>query len=449
MSGTGFEMKDTSRDIPGTGNISRGILFVLPSIVITVVSVLLFSLLTSFTPQQQNTISITIIAAVILSMVGMAGMQVLVYRIVESRDGYADGAAARSITVGMIYSIIFSIIMAALASPYFFNVLHFSVADFMYFAALLFLFSSTWILVSVFWASGKYGATAVIFIISYLVIFGATYFAYRINHSYAITGYTIGTAVLFLVFLLTSAAIFRKPDSPHRVSGDYVGLGPLISQSSAAIMFNIFYILAIFLDKIIVWVSQGAATGQGLSLAGPYTQGAFLGLIPMLSIAVVAYFARRTQSLVDNRYTGTYTEIQKRIVKYKRIYSGSVTAILLITIGLAVIVAAFGYFFINDFQVLRVLLTIASGSIFFVLIIFNSGVLAIFGKTTTSTYSVLMVIIFELLTIPFVSYNAWYCSLGFLIGSFIGFLVSFMPISRLFSNYEYNIFSLLLKQKIN
>jgi hypothetical protein len=36
-----------------------------------------------------------------------------------------------------------------------------------------------------------------------------------------------------------------------------------------------------------------------------------------------------------------------------------------------------------------------------------------------------------------------------LAGSFIGFLVSFLPISRLFSHYEYNIFSLLLKQKIN
>jgi hypothetical protein len=169
----------------------------------------------------------------------------------------------------------------------------------------------------------------------------------------------------------------------------------------------------------------------------------------MLSIAVVAYFARRTQSLVANRYDGTYNEIQKRIVKYKRIYSSSVTAIILITVVLTAIVALLSYRFINDAQVLRVLLTIASGSIFFVLIIFNSGVLAIFGKTTTSTYSVLTIIIFELFTIPFVSSNVWYCALGFSIGSFIGFLVSFVPISRLFSNYEYNIFSLLLKQKIS
>ncbi len=449
MSGTGFEMKETRQDIPRSGNVSRGILFIIPSIVITVVSIILFSQLTSFTPQQQNTISITILAAIILSMVGMAGMQVLIYRIAEPRGEHGDGSVPRGITIGMTYSLIFSIIMAGLSLPYFINVLNFSIGEYLYFVALLFLFSSTWILVSAFWASGKYGYTAVIFIFSYLVIFATTYFAYRIDHSYAITGYTIGTGVLFLTFLVTSALIFRKSGSSHAYSEDNYKLSNLISQSSAAIMFIIFYVLAIFLDKIIVWVSQGIATGQGLSVAGPYTQGAFLGLIPMLSIAVVAYFARRTQSLVDNRYDGTYNEIQQRIAKYKRIYSGSVTAISLITIGLTAIVALLTYNLINNFEVMRVLLTIASGSIFFVLIIFNSGVLSIFGKTTTSTYSMFVVIIFELLTIPFAPYNAWYCSLGFLIGSFMGFLVSFMPISRLFSNYEFHIFRLLLKQKIN
>ena len=187
--------------------------------------------------------------------------------------------------------------------------------------------------------------------------------------------------------VVTSAMMFRRPDSHHGILEDYFGLGPLISQSSAAIMFNILYVLAIFLDKVIVWVYQGTNTGQGLSVSGPYTQGAFLGLIPMLSIGVVAYFARRTQSLVDNRYTGTYNDIQKRILKYKHIYTGSVTAISLITIGLTAIVALFSYYLINDVRVMQVLLTVAAGSVFFVLIIFNSGVLAIFGKTSTSDHS--------------------------------------------------------------
>jgi len=447
MSGTGFDMKEIGQTGPRNANINRGILFILPSIVITVVSMILFSQITSFTQPQQNIISITIIAAIILSLVGMAGMQVLIYRIVESRNDYADGAASRSIMIGMAYSIIFSVVMAAIVSPYFFNVLHFAFTDFIYFAALLFLYSSTWILVSAFWATEKYGHTAAIFTLSYIVIFALTYFAYQINHAYAIIGYTVGTAVLFLVFLVASAMIFRKPDSIHKFSDDIFRLTTLISQSSTAVMFNIFYVLAIFLDKIIVWVSQGITAGQGLSVAGPYTEGAFLGLIPMLSIAVVAYFARRTKILVDDRYSGTYSEIQKRIEEYKRIYRSSVTAISLITLGLTAVVVLLTYIFINDSQVMRVLLTVSSGSMFFVLIIFNSGVLAIFGKTSTSTYSVLMVIIFELMTIPFVSVNVWYCALGFLAGSFTGFLMSFSPINRLFSNYEYNMFALLLKPK--
>jgi uncharacterized membrane protein len=39
----------------------------------------------------------------------------------------------------------------------------------------------------------------------------------------------------------------------------------------------------------------------------------------------------------------------------------------------------------------------------------------------------------------------WYCALGFLVGSFIGFLISFLSTIRLFSNYEYNMFGFLLK----
>jgi uncharacterized membrane protein len=438
-------MKEICQTGPRFANVNRAILFILPSVVITAVSIALFSQLTSFTKPQLNTFSLTIITAIVLSLVGMAGMQVLVYRIVESRKDYVDGAGSRSIVIGITFSLIFSVILAFLVSPYFIYILHFSITDFIYFASLLFLFSSTWALVSAFWASEKYGHTAAIFTFSYVVIFAITYYAYQLSPTYAITGYTIGTSILFLSFLLASIIIFRKPESHHKFSDDCYKLLKLISQSSAAIMFNIFYVLAIFLDKIIVWAYQGITTGQGLSIAGPYSEGAFLGLIPMSSIAVMAYFARRTKSLVDDRYNGTYSEIQKRIKEYKRIYRSSLRAMLFITFGLCVVVASLSYVLINDFQVLRILLTVSLGSIFFVLIIFNSAVLVIFGKYSTSTYSVLVVIIFELLTIPFVSINVWYCSLGFLIGSFTGYLISSLPINRLFANYEYNMFALLLK----
>jgi hypothetical protein len=117
----------------------------------------------------------------------------------------------------------------------------------------------------------------------------------------------------------------------------------------------------------------------------------------------------------------------------------------LMTFGLGVIVVCGSLFLIGDLQVLRILITIAEGSFFFVVIIFNSSVLAIFGKSSISTYSVVAVIIMELITIPFVFADVWYCALGFLIGSFIGCLISSLAINRLFSKYEYHIFRLLLK----
>jgi len=445
MSGTGFEMKEVLRAEPKHSSVNQAMLFILPSIVVTLISIILFTQLTALTDQQRHIFSVTIIAAIILSLVGMAGMQLLIYRIIDDRDNDMNGAARRSTNVGIRYSIIFSIIMVALVSPYFLIVLHFSLMDFFYFAYLLFLYSAIWVIVSVFWAAERYKYPAIIFTFSYLAIFAFTYAAYEFNPAYAISGYTFGTTVLLLMFLLASKIIFRKPDPYHKLSKTFTRLTKLIPQNSAAIMFNIFFVLAIFLDKIIVWVYQGVMTGQGLSVTGPYTEGTFLGLIPMFSIAVTAYFTRRTKLLVDNRYNGTFSEIRKGIEEYKRVYWTSMRAMLLITVGLIVIVTSLVLFLINDPQVLRILLTYSIGCIFFVVIIFNSSVLVIFGKSSISTYAVLAVIIGELATIPLVSINVWYCSLGFLIGSFTGFLISLLSTIRLFSNYEYNMFGFLLK----
>ena len=119
----------------------------------------------------------------------------------------------------------------------------------------------------------------------------------------------------------------------------------------------------------------------------------------------------------------------------------------LIAFVISLIVASLSYFLINDSQVLRILLTVSLGSVFFAVIVFNSVVLVIFGRSSISIYSVLAVIIFELAAIPFVSTDVWYCSLGFLVGSFVGFLISFTYTIRLFANYEYNMFGYLLKLK--
>jgi len=348
MSGTGFEMKEVLRTEPKRSSVNQAILFILPSIVVTVISIILFTQLTALTDQQRHIFSVTIIAAIILSLVGMAGMQLLIYRIIDDRDNDKDGAARRGTNIGIIYSVIFSIIITGLVSPYFLNVLHFSLKDFFYFAYLLFLYSAIWVVVSAFWASERYKYPAIIFTFSYLAIFAFTYAAYGFNPAYAISGYAFGTTVLLLMFLLASKIIFRKPDPSYKLSKTFTRLTKLIPQNSAAIMFNIFFVLAIFLDKIIVWVYQGVMTGQGLSVTGPYTEGAFLGLIPMFSIAITAYFTRRTKSLVDNRYNGTFGEILKGIEEYKHIYWTSMSAMLVITFGLLVIVASLVFFLIND-----------------------------------------------------------------------------------------------------
>jgi hypothetical protein len=208
-------------------------------------------------------------------------------------------------------------------------------------------------------------------------------------------------------------------------------------------------VLAIFLDKIIVWVSQGLQSGQGLVVTGIYTTGAFLGLVPMFSIVAAAYFSSRTKQMVLDRYSGTLLEIQNRMSEYKRIYWLSLAAMLMIALLITLLTASISYYYLADVQMLQILLTVAAGSIFFTGIIFNSTVLVVFGKSKISTIAVLLVVVTELVSIPFVQTNIWYAGLAFMVGSFVGFALSFIATMRMFSFSEFKMFRLLLKpQKI-
>jgi O-antigen/teichoic acid export membrane protein len=138
-------------------------------------------------------------------------------------------------------------------------------------------------------------------------------------------------------------------------------------------------------------------------------------------------------------------EIQKGIKEYKRIYWISLRAMLLIALGLTVLIASLSFYFNTDLQVLQILLTISVGSIFFTVIVFNAAVLVIFGHSSISTWSVLIIIISELATIPYIHTDIWFSSLGFMLGSFIGFVVSFFVTIRMFSFPEYRMFRFLLK----
>ena len=54
MSATGIDMKDISKDRPCYPAISRAILFIIPSIVVTIISIILFTQLEGLNQTQMN-----------------------------------------------------------------------------------------------------------------------------------------------------------------------------------------------------------------------------------------------------------------------------------------------------------------------------------------------------------------------------------------------------------
>jgi uncharacterized membrane protein len=243
MSGAGFAVKEVRPAEPRRASVNHAIAFILPSIVVTAVSIVLFARLTDLTVDQHNVFSITVLAAIILSLVGMAGMQLLIYRITDDRDYYADGGASRGTRLGIVYGVIFSAVVSVLTAPYFMTVLNFSVVDFFYFAYLLLLYSVVWVVVSGFWASEQYMAPAIMFVISYALIFAATLAAYQTNPAYAMAGFAVGTTVLLTVFLVASAIKLQRPAASHPLWGDFSRLPKLAFQNAAAIAFAVLYVV--------------------------------------------------------------------------------------------------------------------------------------------------------------------------------------------------------------
>lgn len=439
MSGTGFNLKTISRD-PRESSMGQAILFVLPSIVITGISIVLFTLLTGFTMGEHNDFSIIIMSAIIFSLVGSAGMQVLVYRIVDDRDHFREGGALRAARLGTVYSLMLTVVVSAGLSIYFLEGLLLPVQYVLYFVALMALYSVTWILTAAFWASGEYRAPAVIFSAGYVSVFVLTYLAHLYNPGLTLAGYTAGIAVLLIVAAAVSARLFRYPLGIPGLWQDVAPAFKLVSQNQAAIMFNVLYILAIFLDKIIVWIHHGIESGAGIMVLGNYSAGGFLGLVPLFAIGGTAYFTSRTRLLIENRYKGTLSNIQWRAKEYKRLYWFNLRTMVLAAFVILLVVAALAYFLIGNEEIEKMLITTGIGSLFFLVIIFNSVVLPLFGRTGVSTLAVLAVCAAELAVIPLVGIDAWYASLGFLVGSLAGFLISFISTMRLFTDFEYHIF---------
>lgn len=419
-------------------SIITALLFIAPSLVVNVVSIILFAMLHGFTASQHNTFSAIIISAVILSLVGTAGMQLLVYRI-NDEDTSQSRAAKRNLKIGVIYTLPFSIVISALLYFGLQSVQQFSISDFIYAAILIVLYSLVWTITAIFWATEKYEYPAVIFSFSYLIIFILTYGIHLANPNYTITGYTIGVAIMLLLSYIAVMTAFRKKTAEEKQI-KLSSIWTMASHNLPAIFFHVFFILGIFLDKIIVWVTQGLATGQVLVVTGVYTMGSFLGLIPIFSIGAIAYFSNKVRPLVKDLYSGKLTDIMTRTQKYKHLYWKGLTIMTVTGISLFLVVTVSTFYLFNNFSVIRILVTISAGTLFFLIIVYDSTVLPLFGKTWIAMTSMAIVCLAEIMAIPFVQIDVWYAALGFLVGSFIGALVSQSTLLWLFSAFEYHIF---------
>ncbi|MBE0480242.1 MAG: hypothetical protein IBX68_04620 [Dehalococcoidia bacterium] len=435
-------MVPVHRSRPAAG---QAVLFVIPSMVITIVSIVLFAALNRFTDQELNMFSVAVLLAVILSLVGTAGMQLLLYKLIDDRTLSREASALRGIRLGVIYSLLFSIAVSAALYPVFRDFLSFSPTYSIYFGVLLTLYSMTWIFTAAFWATERYTYPAVIFGLGYLWVFVLTFGVHQLSAQATLGGYTLGVAVLLVFAFAGSRLAFGRTRARYTLGQDLDAAGRIIPRNLAAISFQVFYILAIFLDKIIIWALTGLNTFQGLVVLGPYTTGAFLGLIPAFSIAAVAYFDVKTRSIAERLYDGTLSDIRQRIRLYKLAYRKGLALLFLVGLLLFAVVATTALIvFPGEQLLLRVLITTSLGALFLVVIVYNANVLALFGRTGTSATSAFVVCAGICLAIPFVALDPWYASIGFLAGSFLGFLISRSATSRLLAQFEYRLFRLLV-----
>ncbi len=448
MGAAGIRIQDTL-NVNGEGKKSgfvRGILFVAPSVVITVVSYLLFAVVRELTAAELRELSVTIMTAVLVSLVGTAPVQLLIYRIVDEGI-YAQNAPAammRGLRTGIVYSIIFALAAAALLYPVFTFVLGFSSNNYFYFTALVIMYSLVWVVTTNFWASRNYRTPAVVFTFGYAVLFFLTWGFYELDPAATLPAYTTGIGFV-LLFAAVAARNYLKQAPVTKPAAAPSSVAALLRHNVAAILFQVLYVAAIFLDKVSVWVAQGIRSGSGLELTGPYTIGAFLGVIPLFAVASTASFAARASVLTQDLYKGSLAEIRARANAYRHFYTKSLITLMATTLVLYALTTAFTWYFVGDADVLAIELTIGAGAFFFLIVILDSSVLPLFGEIRTSTLSVFIICLSEAIAALFVSQDVWYAAAGFAVGSFLGFLVSQLTLLRLFSRFEYYLFRNILK----
>ncbi len=441
MSGSALSIDKMSSPPPrwaGASPTGMAVLATAPAILTFGITVLLFAMLTGFDVQALNRFTTIVMAAVIFSLVGAAAMSSIVAGIIT------DGSASRSsvnrvIGVGTLYSLLWCAVSAAALYPFLTLSVGLSDTDFAFFAALLFMQTLVWIVTGAYASARLYTHYAAVFSTSYLILFLLTYSLHRMNAAYTIYGYTAGIAILLLDSLVTAQYAFEK--RPSRGSVTSQSLLSLMRRNVWGAVFQVIYALAIFLDKIIVWTWMGFRTGAGVVISGPYTVGAFLGLVPLFSLGVAIHFEARAAPMVKAMYQGRLSDIQRTAAAYKMLYRRDMAIMLLLGFLFLVITAIFaGYFFGSESETMQVLLTAGMGTIAFTTIVFNYMLLSLFGKSFISTISILTVCILESASIPFLQYNVWYAALGFLLGSVVGSYISTVAVLRTLRSFEFNIF---------
>jgi len=425
--------------------LSDSALFIVPSLATTLASGLLFWLLRDYAASELNAMAVVIMSAVVLSMVGTATFQFLIYKKVgevnlSEKPITEEKGINTLLSLGIVTSVVFSMLVSGIAYPYFKYVLNYSLLQFVFFGVLLILYSVTWVLTASFWASGKYKYPAFVFAFSYVAVFVLSYSVHQIDPTYTLCGYVAGIAILVTLLTLESQRVFGITLKCSKLLEATATMPKLISTEYWGILFQVFFIIALLLDKVIVWISEGERAGSGLQILGPYTTGAFLGLVPTLGIVALARFTEKVKPLSKDMYTGTLNDMRRRITEYNSLYRKGLVTMLAVGLVLLAVAAVFAAYQPRDTRVLTIVLTVGFGAILFEVILYNSFVLPIFGKSHISTMSVLIVCLCGILTVPFISNDIWFASLGFLFGSFVGFMISQLWTTRLLLNFDYNAF---------
>ena len=232
-------------------------LFYLPSLATTLVSFILFATVKGIKPGKLNTIQVIIMGSVILSLVLAAGIQFLTNTVIGQISASEDKTSQQSLASGftrlaIILSFIFSIVVSGIVYPYFHRVLLFSALDFLFFLILIVCYSLIWVITGVFWASGRYKYPAVIFVLSYIVIFVLGYLGYHLGPVDFLMGYIGGVVLLLALLSLFLWNIFRGQQKAKGMWDTARTLHKLISKNYWGMLFQTFFILAIFLGA---WVT--------------------------------------------------------------------------------------------------------------------------------------------------------------------------------------------------